>query len=151
MVCRSNISLPCSAFLSCDGRETRHCASEGRWDSGLHADLDCFERTETNVGNEFGGGGGGEVEKSLVSGGILFADRFAIDMLEVLVEAILASTLDGVADECGTPTCEDASKPFSTADLAPCFKVALVQERIDLSPTFDKIEGCDGSVSCTLP
>ena len=142
--------LPCRAFFTGDGRDARHGSSEGWRDSGLHADLDSFEWTKANIGDEFGRGRGSKVEQGLVLSSILFTNDAGVGMLEVLVEAVLACTLNRIPDEGWTPTSEDTADAFSTTNLAPGLEVALVQVGIDLSSAFDKIKGCDCCMSCAL-
>lgn len=64
---------PSNAFLTSDSGETGECTGgEGR-DGSLHADFDGFKGAEGDVGDEFGGGAGGKVERGLVFVSSLFA------------------------------------------------------------------------------
>jgi hypothetical protein len=66
---------------------------------GLHADFDCFEGTQEDVGDEFGGRGGAEVDNCLGSVG---EELLAVVVFEDLVGAVFACALEGVADEGGS-------------------------------------------------
>ncbi|RJE16465.1 hypothetical protein PHISCL_11198 [Aspergillus sclerotialis] len=48
-------------------------------------------------------------------------------MFEVFVEAVLASTLDRVANKRGTPAGEDPTETFRSVDQSPSLEVALVE------------------------
>ena len=71
-------------------------------------------------------------------------------MLEIFIKAVLAGALDRVANECWTPTSEDAANALGAANLSPSLKVAFVEFRIDLTTTFDQVERCNGCVSGAL-
>jgi hypothetical protein len=63
---------------------------------GLHADLDGFEGTEEDVGDEFGGRGGAEIDDCL---GSIGEELLAVVVLEDFVGAVFACALERVADE----------------------------------------------------
>ena len=69
----------------------------------MHADLDGFERTETNIGKKFSGSASREEHGRLVSRGIFFTNSLGEVVLENFIEPVLSGTLDGVTDECWTP------------------------------------------------
>jgi hypothetical protein len=62
----------------------------------LHADFDCFEGAEEDVGDEFCGGGGAEVDDCL---GRVGEELLAVVVFETFVGAVFACALEGVADE----------------------------------------------------
>lgn len=72
---------------------------------GLHAYFDGFQGAEGDVGEEFGAGGGAEVDEGFVGVG---EEAFAVEVLEDFVEAVFAGALQGVADEGRAPAEEDA-------------------------------------------
>ena len=117
-------------------KRTREC----RWNCGLHADLDSFEGTETNIRDEFCRSRTCEVDRSLVLPRIFLAGQLRVEVFEVLVEPIFGGSLHRVAKEGWGPTCEDPTNTFSAADQAPCLNVALIQVGVDLSTTLDQIE-----------
>ena len=107
---------------------------------GLHADLDGLEGAEGHVGEEFGGGARAEEDERAVCVG---EELLAVEVLEVLVEAVLAGSLEGVAHEGGRPAEEDAAQTFFGEDGAPCGQVGGVDLGVDLAPAFDEVEGGD--------
>jgi len=111
-----------------------------RWQSSLHADLDGLERAQEQIGNGFSGGRGTEVNDGLVGVG---EQLFTICVLEELVGAVLASTLERVSDESGRPAEEDTTKSFFAEDCAPGLKVGRVELAIYLATAFDQIQRCD--------
>ena len=139
-----------SAFL-CNNRGNTIESALCKWRNGsLHADLDGFEWAEGNIGDEFGGGRGGQVQRSLVLVGILSTNEIGVELLEELVASVFEGTLSRVAEESWGPSSVDSSKSFGSSDLAPGLEVTCVHLGIDLTTTFYQIEGCDGSVSETL-
>jgi hypothetical protein len=100
----------------------------------LHANLDGFERAQCDVGKSLGGGGGSEEDHGLVGIG---RELVAVKVLEDLVEAVLASALERVADEGGCPAEEDAAEPLLGIDRAPGLGVGLVEFVVDLSAAFN--------------
>ena len=60
----------------------------------MHADLDSFEGTETDISEEFSRGGTGEVDPGLVFDGILLANLVGVELLEEFVAAVFESALD---------------------------------------------------------
>lgn len=110
----------------------------------LHADLDRLKRTQRHIGEELCRGGRAEVHNGLGSVG---KQLVAIEVLEDFVEAVLAGSLEGVADEGGGPAEEDAAEAFFAVDGSPGRDVGAVNVGVDLATTFDEIEGCH---SCDL-
>jgi hypothetical protein len=58
-------------------------------------------------------------------------------------------TLEGISNERWSPTGEIASQSLGTINLAKSLEIALVQSGIDLTTTFDEIEGGDRRVGDT--
>jgi len=162
------LDLPSSSFNSHDLRDTIVCSSGERRHTGLHANFDSFERTERNVGKEFGRSRSRQVEPGFVLVRILSAGQIGIELLEPLISAIFEGTLGledisglsmspglrpsthRVAEQCWRATSVDTTDTFCTTDLAPSLKVALVHLWINLSTAFDKIQRSDGEVGETL-
>lgn len=71
-------------------------------------------------------------------------------MFEIFVEPIFTSTLDRVANKGRTPTSEDATDALCLSNLFPCFPVAFVEVRINLTTTFDQVKGSDGRMCRAL-
>jgi hypothetical protein len=63
----------------------------------LHAHLDGLEGTQEDVGNEFGGGRGAEIDDCLRSVG---EELLAVVVFEDFVGAVFTCALKGVTDEC---------------------------------------------------
>jgi hypothetical protein len=136
-------------------------------DGGLHADLDGFEWAEEDVGDEFGGRGGSEVDDGLwCVGEELLAVVVSVEArselpqinishagdwysLEHLIRSVLSSTLESISHESWTPSCEDPTQTLSLVDLRPRLEVGGIELAIDLSAAFDEIERCDGCVGGT--
>ena len=112
----------------------------------LHADFDGFERTEGNVGEELGRGGGAEVDEGFVRVG---EELVAVEVLEDFVEAVFSCALEGVADEGGGPAEEDAAEAFGGVDGAPGGEVGAVDFGVDLAAALDLV-GWGGWVRCVL-
>ena len=144
------LSLPGCTLPSSDVADTLHSSAESWWHSGLHANLDSFERAETNIRDQLSRGRGRQEQSCLVLGSILLSSQGSVQMLEIFVEAILAGTLYRVADECWAPTSKDSSESLASIDLAPGLYIAFVQVRVDLSSALDEIEGSYGCVSGAL-
>ena len=123
---------------------------ERRWHSGLHADLDCFERAKTDVRNELGRGRSSQVKSGFVLLSSLFTCELAVEVLEVFVEAVFARALYRVTEKGWTEACEDTAETFSPCNDSPGLEIALVELRVDLTTAFDEIEGSDCGVCDTL-
>lgn len=106
----------------------------------LHADLDSLEGAEGHVGEELGGGARAEEDERAVR---VREELLAVEVLEVLVEAVFAGSLEGVAHEGGGPAEEDAAEAFFGEDGAPCGEVGGVDFGVDLAAAFDEVEGGD--------
>ena len=103
----------------------------------MHAHFYCFERAEEDVGEEFGGGGGAEVDNCFVGVG---EEPFAVEVFENLVETVFAGALEGVADEGGGPAEEDAAETFFGEDRTPGRDVGFIDSGVDLAATFYLVE-----------
>jgi hypothetical protein len=101
---------------------------------GLHAHLDSLERAQCDVSEELSRRGRRQENDCLGRSG---SQLLAVQVLEDFVEAVLASALHRVADECGRPPGEDAAQPFFRVDQLPCLRVGLVQFGVDLAAAFD--------------
>jgi hypothetical protein len=87
---------PAEAFLRDDFAPAfTEVVGVGR-EGGLHADFDCFKGAQEDVGDEFGGRGGSEVDDCL---GRVGEEFLAVVVLEAFVGAVFAGALEGVADE----------------------------------------------------
>lgn len=82
--------------------------------------------------------------------GSLWTSKVGICLLEVLVPSVLESTLCRVTEEGRAPTSKDAAEALSAINLSPCFKIALVKRRVDLTARFDKIKRRYSGMSETL-
>ena len=137
----------CNAFLGGDFGPSFTQVGGVRRHGGLHTDLDGFEGTEQDIGEEFGGGGCTEEDESTIH---VWCEIVAVDMLEDFVETVFSQTLEGVADECWRPAEENtAETTFGAVDGFPAFEVGFVDGVVDLAATFDEIEGGHGSVGWT--
>ena len=87
------VCSPGNALLPSDGIDTLKGTRKFRWDGCLHADFDGFKRTETNIGDEFGGCGTCEVNCGPVLPRIFLARQFTVQVLEVFVETVLGGSL----------------------------------------------------------
>lgn len=119
-------------------------------DRGLHSDLDGFEWAETNVGNELSRGRSSQEQDGLIFGGVLFTRELGVEVFEIFVEAVFASTLDGIANEGRAPTGEDTANPLCSSNLFPCFPIAFVEVWVDLATALDQVKWSDGGMSGTL-
>lgn len=85
--------VPSNALFACDFGDAVE-GTIGEWrHRGLHANLDGLEGAEGNVGNELGGGTGGEVQPGLVAISILLPKQVGVELLEELVSSVLESAL----------------------------------------------------------
>ena len=109
----------------------------------LHAHLDRLERTQGHISEELCGRAGAEEDHGAVG---VREQVVAVQVLEVLVEAVLASALERVADESGRPAEEHAAQALLGEDGTPGGDVGGVDLGVDLSAAFDQVEGCDGGV-----
>ena len=84
---------PCDALRSSDLGDSIEGPGRERRNGGLHSDLDGLERAEGDISNDFRRSTGHEVERRLVLLGSLFSSQVRVELLEELVEAVLASSL----------------------------------------------------------
>ena len=90
---RQRLVKPVQAFSGVDlGRGFPEGSGEGTYGAGLNAHLDRLHRRESNVSEEFGGGGGRQVQRCSVQIGIFFAQHSTVNVLEHFIEAKLADT-----------------------------------------------------------
>lgn len=99
----------------------------------MHAHFYCFEGAEEHIGEEFGGGGGAEVDDCFVGIG---KEPLAVEVFEDFVETVFAGALEGVADEGGRPAEEDTAKTFFGEDGTPGGDVGFINIGVDLAATF---------------
>eukprot|EP00043_Microstomoeca_roanoka_P009295 m.88559 g.88559 ORF g.88559 m.88559 type:complete len:371 (+) comp14544_c0_seq1:1858-2970(+) len=121
--------------------------STGR--GGLDLDLDHFHGAEGNIGEELGGSGGREPEKTTVLIGSLLADHVGVHILEDLVEAKLAKALHGVTNQGRGPTLDEGTDTFLSNDGADTTHETLVLAGVDLHVALGHIQRSDGSVCKT--
>ena len=100
----------------------------------MHAHFYRFEGAEGDVGEEFGGGGGAEIDDCFISIG---KKSVAVEVFEDLVETVFPGALEGVADEGGGPAEEDAAETFFGEDGTPSGYVGFVDIGVDLAAAFD--------------
>ena len=110
----------------------------------MHAHLDRLHRAESDVGEELGRGTCTQEDDCAVRVG---EELVAVEVLEVLVEAVFPGALERVANEGRGPAEEDPAKTFFGNDGAPGGEVGGVDLGVDLAATFDEIERGDGCVS----
>ena len=151
--------LPGYTLLGDDRGNTAECASEIRRNGGLHAHLDRLEWAEGDVGDQFGGSTGGQIERGFPFGGILLSNEIAVELLEVLVSTIFECSLGlsplisdflgnivigwlshTVAEESGTPTGEHTAEALGSTDRGEGLHVTLVELRVNLAAAFDEIK-----------
>lgn len=99
----------------------------------MHAHFYSFKGAEEDVGDEFGGGGGAEVDDCFVGVG---EEPLAVEVFEDFVETVFAGALEGVANEGGGPAEEDAAETFFGEDGTPGGDVGFVDVGVDLAATF---------------
>jgi hypothetical protein len=87
------IDIPGYALLGDHGRNATEGTLNLWWNGRLHAHLDGLERTQSYVGDELGGGTGGQVDRCLPFCGLFLADEVAVEFLEEFVSAVLERSL----------------------------------------------------------
>ena len=118
-----------------------------RWQSRLHADLDCLHRAQRHIGEELGRSTGAEEDDRAVG---LREHLVPVQILEVLIQTVLAGALERVSEEGRRPAEEHAAQALLGEDRAPCLEIGSVDFRIDLSAALDKIEWSDSGVGRSL-
>lgn len=108
-----------------------------RRERGLHADLDGLEGAEEDVGDELGTGAGSQVYQRAVRAR---EQIVTVDVLEHLVEPVLAHPLEAVPDQRRRPPEEHPPDPLVRKYRPPRRKVARVQLRVHLSSCLDQIQ-----------
>lgn len=111
----------------------------------LDTDLDGFHRTQADISEELGGGGGGEVEGVLVLVGLIITNELGVGILEDLVETELAEALHAVTDHGRLPALEDTVAVKTGLDaLLETVPEGGVETGGGLHSALDEIEGGDG-------
>jgi hypothetical protein len=109
----------------------------------LDLQLGGFPRAEQQVGDDFGRPRGNGPPDLFVLVGVFLSHNFLVDVLEDLVEAELAESLRGVADEGGGPAEGELSVGL---DLGDAVAHALAEGGVELLLALHDVEGHDGSV-----
>ena len=108
------------ALLSVDLGES---GSEGGWElawkGGLHSDLGGLERTQEDVSEHLGGGGGHGPDESLVVFVEVLSEDGRVEHLKKLIESILSDSLEVVANEGWSPSLVQ-SKPNEETGESGC-------------------------------
>lgn len=117
----------------------------GVGESGGRLDFhfDRLHRAEGDVGDEFGGSRGGEVERRSPHVGGLFADNARVHDFEILVESELAGALGRVAEERGGPAFAQTADTVLFQGYLESVDYILVLVRIYLEPALDQIQRYD--------
>ena len=113
------------------------------WQSSLHAYFDCFHGAQSHISKELSRSAGAQEDEGAVRVG---KHAIAIEILEVLIQPVLASALERVAQESGRPAKKHTAQAFLGEDRAPCGDVGGVNFWVDLSPALDQIKRCYSSV-----
>ena len=106
-------------------------------DSSLHADLDSFEGTESNIGDEFSRSTSCQVDRRLVLIGVFSPDEVRVEFLEEFVSSVFEGSLCAVAEESWRPSSVDSAESFGAANLAPGLEVASVHLGVNLATAFN--------------
>ena len=93
---------------------------------GDQANARRLERTEGDVGEELGAGGGGQIDGGAIIGGILVAEQRDGLLLEELVATKLEGALQKIAGEGGPCAGEECACTFVGDDLAEAADHAAV-------------------------
>jgi len=123
--------------------------SEKRGAAGLSlcADLAGFKGTKSNVSEEFGRGGSGQIQRGTVQESILVTDQIGVEDLEDFVEAELANTLGRVTDSSWGPATSKTTETFLSHRHTEAGGDVLILGSIDLKTALDQIEGREESMS----
>jgi hypothetical protein len=76
--------------------------------------------------------------------------KVGVFLLEELIPAVFEGTLGRVAKEGRAPTGEDTADSLAMIDGLPSLDVTLVQRRVDLASSLDKIQRSNGRVGQAL-
>lgn len=110
-------------------------------------DTGSLERAQGNVGEELGGGRGGQVDGSPVVGGSLNAQAVDELGLEELVTAELEGTLQEVTGEGRAGTSQKSASALILDDLAEAAdETAVVGNGVELDTGLDDIDGSQATV-----
>lgn len=141
---------PSNAFLRNNTIDPIHRPRIRIRNRALHPNLHRLERTQRNIRQQLRARRPSEVDARLVLDGVLRPREVRVRLLEVLVPAVLESSLRGVAEEGRGPAGEDAADAFAAEDLAPGLEVGGVEVGGYLAAGFDEVEGRDGGVGEAL-
>ena len=120
------------------GETTGQTTSEG----GLRHETNTgsLKRAESDIGKEFGGSGGGEVDGGSVVGGVLDANLVDALLLEEFVTTELEGTLEEVTGSGRTETSEESASTLVGNDLLEATKhTTVVRGRVKLNPGLDAV------------
>ena len=106
----------------------------------LKSYLDSFHWTESNVSKELCRGRRRQIEGGLVQVCILLPNHGRVLVLEELVEAELAETLHGVADQGWCPAQEEAPRTLLRHGELESVAQALVLLLVHLQPALHQVE-----------
>lgn len=99
-----------------------------------------LERAEGNVGEELGGGGGGQVDTSAVVGGILVAEHVDALLLEELVSTKLEGTLQEVTSSGRAKAGQQSASTLVLDDLLEATNhTAVVCDGVELDTGLDAV------------
>lgn len=107
---------------------------------GDETDTGSLKRAEGDIGEEFGGGGGGQVDAGSVVGGILDTESVDGLLLEELVTSELESALEEVAGEGRANTSQQRTGTLAGNDLAEATnQTAVVGDGVELNSCLDAV------------
>lgn len=107
---------------------------------GDETDTGSLKRAEGDVGEELGGGGGGQVDTSAVVGGVLVADQVDGLLLEELVTTELEGTLQEVTSSGGAETGQQSAGTLILDDLLEAAnEAAVVGDGVELNTGLDAV------------
>lgn len=138
------------AFFGYNGVDAVQGASIRVGYGALHAYLDSFKRTKSNVGEELGRRRSGQVKPSFVLVRSFWASNVAVRLLEIFIPAVLEGSLCTIPKKCRAPAGHDAANPLGAVNLTPGLEVAGVEFRVDLTTGFYEIKGRYSRVCETL-
>lgn len=116
---------------------------------GDQTDTGGLKRAESQVGEELGAGGGGEVDSGAVVGGRLVAEEANGLLLEELVTTELQGTLEEVTSEGRAGTSEERAGALLLDDLLEAAdEAAVVGLGVELDASLDAVAGVLVSCAC---
>ncbi|KAG6540930.1 hypothetical protein Mapa_017724 [Marchantia paleacea] len=126
------------------GHPVHDSLGEGRLSLDPH--LHGLKGREAEIGQEFGGGRCGEVEDGFVLEGVVRSHSLRVQVLEELVEAILAGSLDRVAQEGGCPAPEQPRHALLRDRCPEACADTLILDGVDLHVAFHHVHGRHAAV-----